>query len=88
MKDQSQLNLRLEDEFPGLNAIREFRNNVSHGIIDRSVATLSKATELRIAAKAIVDRLLSIAEEHHIEIQRGVEYEVAISTIVASSSAA
>jgi hypothetical protein len=85
--DPSQLRLRLEAEFPGINAIREFRNNVSHGIIDRSVATLSKAKELRIAAKAIVDRLLSIAEEHKIEIQRGVEYEVAINTIEASNSA-
>lgn len=86
--DQSQLKLKLEDEFPGFNVIRDFRNNVSHGIIDRSVATLSKAKELRFAAKAIVNRLLNIAEEHNIEIQRGVEYEVAISTIEASNSAA
>lgn len=85
--EQSQLKHKLEDEFPGFNAIREFRNKVSHGIIDRSVATPSKAKELRIAAKAIVDHILCIAIVNNIEIQRGVEYEVAISTIEANNSA-
>lgn len=86
--DKSQLILKLEEEFPGFNAIQEFRNNVSHGIVDRSIATLSKAKELRIAAKAIVNHLLIIAEENNIEIQRSVEYEVAISTIDARNSTA
>ena len=80
--DDEHLRTRLEDEFPGFLAIKNFRNNVSHGTIDRSVATLSKAKELRISAKAIVNRLLQIATENNIEIDRGIAYEVAISTTI------
>jgi len=86
--DTNQLRLVLEETFPGFAAIREFRNNISHGIIDRSIATLAKAKELRSAAKAIVDRLLSIARESKFDIQRGVEYEMAISSADASGVAA
>ena len=82
------LRVKLEEEFPGFQAIRKFRNDVSHGIIDRSVATLGTAKQLRIAAKAIVDRLSDIARERHIGIKRGVEYEMAISSTDAGSSAA
>lgn len=80
VKDHNQLKIKLDDEFPGFQAIKEFRNKISHGIIDRSFATLSRAKELRVSAKAIVDHLLCIARENNIDIQRGVEYEVAINT--------
>jgi len=86
--DPKQLRLRLEEEFPGFQAIREFRNNVSHGIIDRSITTLYTAKQLRIKAKDIVDRLLYIARENEIDIQRGVEYEMAISSTDISGTAA
>jgi hypothetical protein len=82
--DSTLLRHRLEKEFPGIQAIREFRNNVSHGIIDRSSATLANAKDLRVKAKAIVDRILKIAEYNDIQIERGVEYEMAIELIDAS----
>jgi hypothetical protein len=69
----------LEDAFPGFEAIRKFRNDVSHGIIDRSVATLPNALRLRSAAKAIVNRLLDVARDNDIAIERAVEYSMAIS---------
>ncbi|MBI3152818.1 MAG: hypothetical protein HYZ21_11835 [Chloroflexi bacterium] len=83
-----QLKVRLEEEFPGFQAIREFRNNVSHGIVDRTMAKLAAAKELRIAAKAIVDRLVTIAKDNGIELERGIEYEMAISSTESGNSAA
>jgi hypothetical protein len=85
--DPVQLSKELEAQFPGFQTIRSFRNGVSHGVIDRTVATLPKARELRIAAKAIVDRLLSIAQEEGVNIERGIEYKMVINSIDASTGA-
>jgi hypothetical protein len=77
--EQRILATKLEEAFPGFEAIRRFRNGVSHGIIDRSAATLENAKRLRVAAKAIVNRLLEIARDNHIPINRAVEYQTAIN---------
>jgi hypothetical protein len=85
--DSRELLRRLESEFPGFTEIREFRNGVSHGIINREAATLANAKRLRLAAKDMVNHLLEIAKENHIAIERGVEYEMAVSTAPADSAA-
>jgi len=78
---------RLEEAFPGIQAIRTFRNGVSHGVIDRFVANLAEARRLRLAAKNIVDRLLAVARQNNIDIQRGIEYEMAIHSSDAGAAA-
>lgn len=85
--DPAPLALELEREFPRFEAIRKFRNDVSHGIIDRSAATLATAKELRLAVKAMVDKLLDLAERNGFPIDRGIEYEMAISTTDAGAAA-
>jgi hypothetical protein len=77
--DTRLLATKLEEAFPGFGAIRGFRNGVSHGRIDRAAATLENADKLRAAAKAIVNRLLEIAKENGIEIERAVDYRMAIT---------
>lgn len=72
------LGRKLEDQFSGFQAIRRFRNGVSHGIIDRQAATLANSRRLRLAAKSIVDRLLQVAHDNGIAMRRGIEYEMAI----------
>jgi hypothetical protein len=75
-----ELESKLEEEFPGFQAIRNFRNRVSHGYIDRSTATLEVARQLRKAAKAIVKRIIEVGRERGLTIEAGVEYEMAIIT--------
>jgi hypothetical protein len=76
--DMRLLAAKLEEEFPGFEAIRRFRNGVSHGRIDRSATTLENAKGLRTQAKAIVDRLLHIARDNDLAIDRAVDYQRAI----------
>jgi len=84
--DPKELNASLETEFPGVEEIRNFRNDVAHGIINRPTATLDNAKRLRLRAKQIVDHLLEIAKKNGIPVDRGVEYEMAISTTPAESA--
>jgi len=76
--DAALLATKLEEQFPGFDAIRRFRNGVSHGRIDRSAASIENAKHLRAAAKVIVNRLLEIARDNNIEIEREVDYRRAI----------
>jgi hypothetical protein len=65
--------------FPGFDEIYSFRNSVSHGVIDRSLANLEDAKKMRFQAKAIVDDLFDIANQAGFEIPRGIDYEAAIA---------
>ena len=58
---QNGIERKLRRKFPGFNAIYNFRNNISHGIIDRHSANLKDAKRLRVSAKAIVDTLFTIS---------------------------
>ncbi len=60
MKD---LYVKLRVKFPGFDEIHKFRNDISHGNIDSSVANLVNTEKLRLRAKSIVDELFSIAEQ-------------------------
>ena len=70
---------KLRRRFPGFYEIYDFRNNISHGIIDRHTANLGDAKRLRVSAKAIVDELFQISEKAGYQIPRSVTYEVAIT---------
>lgn len=50
-------------EFPGFDELYNFRNDISHGKIDPSIANLEDAKRLRVLAKKIVDKLINIAEQ-------------------------
>lgn len=52
----------LRVEFAGFQEIYGFRNNISHGTVDKATADLVIAERLRIQAKSIVDKLFSVAE--------------------------
>jgi hypothetical protein len=54
---------KLRVKFPGFDQIHKFRNDISHGNIDSSVANLVNTEKLRLSAKSIVDELFRIAEQ-------------------------
>jgi len=80
MKSKKEIYKELIPRFPGFDEIYSFRNSVSHGVIDRSLANLEHAKRLRTQAKAIVNDLFDIAKQTGYEIPRGVAYEAAISS--------
>ena len=85
--EKARLETALEEEFPGFLQLRDFRNSLAHGVIDRALANLNEAKRLRLAAKRIVDRLLAIAADKGYPVQRGVEYQVAVSSFEIQSPA-
>ena len=72
------INEKLKLRFQGFDIIYKFRNNIAHGIIDKSSANLKTAENLRIQAKSIVDDLYNIASQAGFEISRSITYELAI----------
>jgi hypothetical protein len=70
----------LRKRFPGFDEIYKFRNDVSHGVINRELANLVDAQRLRGNAKEIVADLLEIAKQAGCEIERNTTYEFAISS--------
>ena len=77
--NKKQLYQKLRRKFPGFNEIYQFRNNISHGIIDSSVANLKDAERLRIQAKTIVDELFKIANRAGYAIPRTTTYRDVIT---------
>lgn len=71
---------KLRKKFPGLNRIYKFRNDISHGKIDRSIANSVDTEKIRNQTKEIVDELFKIATKAggH-EIPRTITYMEAIS---------
>ncbi len=69
---------RLNRKFIGFNKIQNFRNNLSHGIIDSDFASLLNAKKLRQNAKNIVDELFKMVGRAGHSIERGTTYDVAI----------
>jgi hypothetical protein len=71
---------KLRRRFPGFYEIYNFRNNISHGIINRGTANINDAKRLRIRAKEIVDELFRISAKVGYDVPRSVTYEVAIKS--------
>lgn len=69
---------KLENRFPGIEEILEFRNKVAHGKIGRFV-NLGNATKLRKQAKSIVNELFKIATDANYDVPRNITYNVAIN---------
>lgn len=73
---------KLYRKFPGFYKLREFRNDVAHGVIRRSYANLDLAESLRSKAKDIVDKLFDISNSSGFDIPRGITYEITTDSLI------
>ncbi len=71
---------KLRRKFPGFAKLYRFRNDISHGVINRSAYSLEGALRLRNQAKSIVDSLCEIALREGHDIRREVTYWDAIAS--------
>ncbi|MGH2619695.1 MAG: hypothetical protein ACRDHG_03880 [Anaerolineales bacterium] len=78
LSDKDRVYEAMWKEYPEVEEIIQFRNDISHGKINRQIANLEDAKRLRGVAKKLVDRLLSAAEEAGYPIERAVTYKMAI----------
>ena len=78
---QQEINEELEKEFPGFSNIYDFRNNIAHGVINESQANLENASQLRIKAKEIVNKLFVDLSKKGVDIHRNINYDAAISRL-------
>jgi hypothetical protein len=72
------INSKLRRRFPGFAPLIRFRNDISHGQINRSAQSLKRARKLRRQAKHMVDELYSISTRAGYKIPRLKTYNDAI----------
>ena len=65
-------------KFPGFAELHRFRNDISHGVINKTARSLQKTEGLRQQAKEIVDSLFEITERAGHDIPRDTTYWDAI----------
>jgi hypothetical protein len=71
----------LDKTFPGYGALRDFRNDVSHGVINLSALDFEVAKSIRLQAKALVNHLYKVTEAKGYTIERLTTYKKAIAAI-------
>lgn len=69
---------KLRRRYPGFATIYRFRNDLSHGKINRTARSLNEVLKLRQQAKTIVDDLFNVATEVGNPVRRVVTYQQAI----------
>ena len=74
----SGIDSKLRRRFPGFGPLHRFRNDISHGEINRSARSLARAMKLRRQAKSIVDELYAITSRAGHDIPRLKNYDDAI----------
>ena len=72
---------KIRKKFPGFANLYRFRNDLSHGVINRSATSLKESLKFRNQAKEIVDELFCIALKNGYEIRRDVSYYEAINSL-------
>jgi len=70
---------KLRRRFPGFATLHRFRNDLSHGVLNKTAFSIQSTVNLRVQAKAIVDQLFEIAEATAAVVQRDTTYHEAIS---------
>ncbi|MBN2548453.1 MAG: hypothetical protein JXB15_04810 [Anaerolineales bacterium] len=70
---------KLGRKFPGYSTLSNFRNDISHGTINPTIASLASAMKLRQQAKDIVDELFRIAKKNGYNIPRTTTYQDVIA---------
>jgi hypothetical protein len=76
---QMGIKAKLRRKFPGFATIYKFRNEISHGRVNRTANSVSDAKHLRIQCKAIVDDLFDIAARVGYSIKRVTTYDEALA---------
>lgn len=71
---------KVRRRFPGFAQLYRFRNDISHGVINRSGRSLAQAQRLRQQAKDIVSQLFAILKRRGHRIPRTTTYFQAISS--------
>jgi hypothetical protein len=71
---------KVRSRFPGFAQLYRFRNNIAHGVINRSGRSLSEAERLRQQAKGIVSELFAVLEVRGHRIRRATTYFQAIQS--------
>ena len=79
LRNKYHIENKIKKSFPGFYKIYDFRNNISHGHIDHSLANKKKTEKLRERAKQIVDKLFDITKKSGYVIPRSTTYEIAIA---------
>ena len=69
---------KLRRRYPGFAALYRFRNDLAHGVINRTARSLPRVVRLRQQAKDIVDDLFAVAERAGHSIPRVITYQEAI----------
>lgn len=70
---------KLRRKFPGFAELHRFRNDISHGEVNRCAASLATAQRLRQNAKDLVAELYSYTARAGFEVPRIVTYQDAIT---------
>lgn len=69
---------KVRRRFSGFSALHRFRNDISHGVINRSGRSLAEAQALRQQAKNIVAELFRVLEHRGHRVRRATSYFQAI----------
>ncbi len=71
---------KIRSRFPGFAQLYRFRNDISHGVINKSGRSLAKAQRLRQQATRMVAQMFSILQRRGHRIPRTITYWQAISS--------
>lgn len=69
---------KVRRRFSGFAKLHRFRNDISHGVVNKSGRSLAQAQQLRQQAKNLVSELFSILERRGHKIRRATSYWEAI----------
>jgi len=80
-ENKKELYKKLRRKFRGFSKIYKFRNDISHGVVDKSVTNPECAKILRQQAKIMVEKLFEIVKNKtgH-DLQRNTDYQTAINS--------
>ena len=70
---------KLRRRFPGFARLYRFRNDLSHGVVNKSARSIAEAKRLREQAKQIASELFGILEKRGYEVRRDMTYYEAIT---------
>ena len=81
----SDIRPKLKSTFAGYSELYSFRNDIAHGVVNKSAKSLPNAKMLRQQAKDIVKKLYDILNEKEIKIPRLVTYKDANEWLISNA---
>lgn len=76
---KSGITKKLRRRFPGFAKLYRFRNDLSHGVLNKSAQSIDEAKLLRQQAKDIVEEVFAILERRGHSVRRDITYYQAIA---------